>query len=77
MAAQAAVDIGLRFGGGQVFFQHILHQVDASARRIHLFAEQVVGRASGQAEAAMHALLDRFGHFRRAYVITYDLMAHF
>src|SRR5262249_48611083 len=34
---------------------HVLDEVDASARRIELVAEQHVGRAGGGAEPAMHA----------------------
>ena len=34
------------------------HQVDASARRVHLLAPEQPRRAGGQAEAAMHAILD-------------------
>ena len=38
-----------------------LHQVDAPARRVHLLAPQHVGRAGGQAEAAVHAVADQLG----------------
>ena len=36
-----------------------LHQIDASARRIHLLAPQHVGRTRRQAEAAVHARVDQ------------------
>ena len=36
--------------------EHLLHQVDAAARAVELVAEQLVGRAGGRAEAAVHAL---------------------
>jgi hypothetical protein len=43
-------------------FQHLLDQVDAPARAIELVAQQLVGRAGGGAEAAVHAgAQDRFG----------------
>src|ERR1035438_8799021 len=41
-------------------FSGLLDHVDASARRIHLLAPQHVGGASGQAEAAMHAVVQVF-----------------
>ena len=43
-------------------FEHLLDQVDAAARAVELVAEQLVGRAGGGAEAAVHALAqDRLG----------------
>ena len=39
----------------------LLHQVDAAARRVHLLAPQHVGGAGGQAEAAVHAVVDQLG----------------
>src|SRR5215467_2993592 len=35
-----------------------LHQVYPTARRVHLLAEELVTWTSGQAKAAMHALID-------------------
>ena len=43
-------------------FEHLLDQVDAAARAVELVAQQLVGRAGGGAEAAVHALAqDRLG----------------
>jgi hypothetical protein len=41
---------------GRLAFEHLLDQVDAPARAVELVAEQLVGRAGGGAEAAVHAL---------------------
>ena len=42
--------------------EHLLDEVDAAARAVELVAEQLVGRAGGGAEAAVHALAqDRLG----------------
>src|SRR5262245_49912292 len=41
-----------------------LHQVNASARRVHLLAPEKVGRARRQAEAAVHAFIDQRGRWR-------------
>ena len=38
-----------------------LHQHDPPARRVHLLAPQRVGGAGGQAEAAVHAVVDQLG----------------
>jgi len=38
-----------------------LHQVDAAARRIHLFVPEQVSGARRQAETAMHAFVDERG----------------
>ena len=43
-------------------FEHLLHQHDAPARRIHLLAEFLIGRARGETEPAMHARLHRLRH---------------
>ncbi|MNT90624.1 hypothetical protein D3C72_2315590 [compost metagenome] len=45
----------LGLGADLVAFQHLLDQVDAPAWAVQLVAEQLVGRAGGVAEAAMHA----------------------
>ena len=45
-----------------VAFERLLHQHDAAARRVHLLAEHAVGRAGGQAEAAVHACGHRARH---------------
>ena len=41
---------------GVCALEHLLDQVDAAARAVELVAEQLVGRAGGGAEAAVHAL---------------------
>ena len=55
-AGQAAVQVQLRAARHRRAFEHLLHQVDAPARAVELVAEQLVGRAGGGAEAAVHAL---------------------
>src|SRR5690606_32290726 len=48
--------------GGRLSLGHLLDEVDASARPVELVAEQLVGRAGGSAETAMHAFAqDGFG----------------
>ena len=55
-ARQTTVDVGHDFlGSRSVVLQHLLDQIDATARRIELVAEQNIGRAGRGAEAAMHA----------------------
>ena len=46
---------GDRGVGGCVLLQHVLDQVDAPARAVPLVAEQRIGGAGGEAEAAMDA----------------------
>ena len=36
-------------------FQHLLYQINASARTVKFIAEQLVGRASGGAKTAVNA----------------------
>jgi hypothetical protein len=61
-AGQAAVQVQLRLARGRLAFEHLLDQVDAAARAVELVAQQLVGRAGGGAEAAVHALAqDGFG----------------
>ena len=45
--------------------ERLLHQHDPPARRVHLLAQLLVGRTHRQAEAAVHAALDRGRHRRR------------
>jgi hypothetical protein len=60
-AGQTAVQMRLRTTGHLRAFDHLLDQIDASARAVELVAEQLVGGAGGRAETAMHALAqDRF-----------------
>ena len=42
----------------RVAFAREFHQVNAAAGRIHFFVPENVGRADGQAEAAVDAVLD-------------------
>ena len=52
----------LGLGGRLGALQHLLDQVDTTARAVELVTEQLVGRAGGGAEAAVHALAQqRFG----------------
>ena len=61
-AGQAAIQVLLGLGRDFVAFEHLLDQVDAPARAVQLVAEQLIGRAGGVAEAAMHAgAQDAFG----------------
>ena len=53
---QTSIQMQLCFCGDLVAFEHLLDQVDASARSIELVAEQLISRARGGAEATMHAL---------------------
>ncbi len=47
---------------GRVAFQHLLDEIDAAPRSVELVAQQLVGRAGGVAETAVHALAqDRVG----------------
>ena len=55
-AGQAAVEVQLRLARRRRAFEHLLDQVDAAARAVEFVAEELVGRAGGGAEAAMHAL---------------------
>jgi hypothetical protein len=52
-----------RIDWGCAFSRHF-HQVDATARRIHFFVPQHVGRANRQAKAAVHAFVDDFLRWR-------------
>ena len=54
-ARQAAIQVLLGLLRDLVAFQHLLDQVDAPARAIQFIAEQLIGRAGGVAESAVHA----------------------
>src|SRR5262245_59834037 len=55
-AGQAAIDMLDDFAPRRLsVLQHLLGKVDAAARGIILFAEQLVGRTGRRTEAAMHA----------------------
>ncbi|ABA49505.1 hypothetical protein BURPS1710b_3344 [Burkholderia pseudomallei 1710b] len=61
-AREAAVEVLLRAARDFRALEHLLDQVDASARAVELVAEQLVGRAGRGAEAAVHApAQDRVG----------------
>src|SRR6202162_1499272 len=61
-AGDAAVQVQLRARGDRRALEHLLHEVDATARAVELVAQQVVGGTGREAEAAMHALAqDRVG----------------
>jgi len=53
---QAAVEVELRGARGRVALEHLLDEVNAATRPVELVAEQLIGRAGGGAEAAVHAL---------------------
>ena len=54
-AAEAAIQVQLRVGSHRGSLEQLLHQVDAAARTVQLIAQDLVGRAGRQAEAAVHA----------------------
>ena len=61
-AREAAIEVQLRALRDRRALEHLLHEVDAPARTVELVAQQVVRRACGEAEAAVHALAqDRVG----------------
>ena len=55
---ETSIHMRLRFLPLERAFQNFFHQDNPPARRIHLFAECDIGRASRQAETTMDALLD-------------------
>ena len=59
-AAEALVEV-LGDGGVQLdpALDRLLHQPDATARRVHLLVPELVRRAGRQAEAAVHAVADQ------------------
>ena len=67
-AGEAAIEMKLRRLGRRRAFEHLLHQVDATAGSVELIAQQLIGRTCRGAEAAVHAgAQDRIGFaaFRR------------
>ena len=54
-AGKATVKMGLCSGADLVAFQHLLDQVDATARPVQLIAKQLVGWAGGCTETAVYA----------------------
>src|SRR6266436_6435389 len=61
-ASKAPVNVRLRALPWQIPFQHLFHQNNSPAWRIHLLAEFGIGWAGRQTEAAMHASLHRVCH---------------
>ena len=52
----------LRFSGSGRAFQHLLDQIDASARAVELVTQQLIGWAGRCAKPAVHAFAqDAFG----------------
>src|SRR5437660_1034691 len=60
--AEATIDVRLRALPWQISFQHLFHQDDASARRVHLLAQFGIRWARSEAETAMDASLHCMGH---------------
>ncbi|MCY1375253.1 hypothetical protein D9M69_626590 [compost metagenome] len=54
-AGQAAVQMLLSGLRGLGALQHLLDEVDASARAVQFIAQHLIGRTGGRAEAAVHA----------------------
>ena len=61
-ASQATIDVGQRVLQREVTLEHIFHEHDAAAWRVHLLAEHAVGRAGGQTEPTVHAGFDGARH---------------
>jgi hypothetical protein len=61
-AAEAAIDVRQRLLQRQIVLEHVLHQEDASTRRIHFLAELAIGGTGGQTESAVHARRHRARH---------------
>jgi hypothetical protein len=54
-ARQATIEVELRLGRDGLALEHLLDEVDASARPVELVAQELVRRARRRAKAAMHA----------------------
>src|SRR5690606_36505687 len=52
-AAEAGIEMTRDRRGHRRTLEHLLDQMDATARRVHLLAPELVGRAGGQAEATV------------------------
>jgi hypothetical protein len=61
-AAEAPIDVGPRVVERQIALECLFHQHDSAARRVHLLAEHLVGRAGGEAETAVDAGGDGASH---------------
>ena len=60
--SETAVDVPQGVTDREVTVEHLLHQHDTPARRVHLLTEHLVGRAGRQAEPAVDARLDGTRH---------------
>src|SRR5690606_36217848 len=58
-APEAGVDVLHQRGRHRLALEALLHEMDPPARRVHLLAPQRVRRAGGQAEPAVHAVVDQ------------------
>src|SRR2546429_4156858 len=47
--------VRIGFGDVETAFRHRAHQIDASARRVHFFAEHAIRGTGGEADAAVDA----------------------
>src|SRR6202048_2711459 len=56
--SQAPIQMLLRAAGDFPALEHLLHQIDSSARSIEFIAQQLIRRTGRVAEPAMHALAD-------------------
>jgi len=62
-ARQATIQVQLRAASDLSTFEYLLDQIDAPARTVEFIAEQLVGRAGGVAETAMHAFAQNCSRF--------------
>ena len=61
-AGEAAIEVQLSFSADLVTLEHLLDEIDATARAVQLVAQQLIRRARRRAKAAMHASAqDRVG----------------
>ena len=76
--AQAAIDMRLRIRPRQRPFEHLLHQDNAPARRIHLLSKFLIRRTRREAEPAMHTRLHRLRHRRAqgSVLFRFDRVLH-
>src|SRR5437588_5179784 len=58
-AAETQIEVPRHGVVERLSFQPFLHEVDAATWRIHLLAVENIGRAGGQTEAAVHAIVDQ------------------
>ena len=54
-AGETAVEMCERVHRHRIAFEHLLDEVDAPARPVEFIAQQLVSRAGGVAETAVHA----------------------